>query len=175
MSCPKSPQPAKLVVGILLAQKELIHELAGELVTRFGDVDTVSPWLNFDFTDYYTSEMGSPLFRRMFSFKRLIEQKALPAIKVQTNELEHKYAVEGCRRINIDPGYLLMERFVLASGKNFSHRIYLDQGIYADLTLIYQKGDFRSLPWTYPDYAHPDLQRYLTQVRQRYSVELKRK
>lgn len=173
MSHPKTPPPAKLVIGMLLKQKELVYDLAGTLTDLFGDVDAVSPWLDFNFTDYYSKEMGRPLYRRMFSFKKLIDQRELAQIKVQTNKLEQRYAQKDCRRVNLDPGYLLLERFVLATGKNFTHRIYLDQGIYADLTLIYQKGEFRSLPWTYPDYAHPKLQSYLIQVRNRYSEELK--
>lgn len=174
MSQPKLPSPAKLIIGMLLKEKELVYDLAQALTELFGEVDSVSPWLDFNFTNYYSKEMGSPLFRRMFSFKKLIEQKDLAHIKMETNGLEQAYTRKERRRVNLDPGYLLLERFVLATGKNFTHRIYLDQGIYADLTLIYQKGDFRSLPWTYPDYAHPDLQRYLKQVRNRYSEELKR-
>ena len=175
MSRPQSPQPAKLVIGILLKDKDLVQPLAQSLTTLFGDVDTVSSWLDFDYTDYYTREMGGPLFRRMFSFKKLIEQPDLARIKVQTNRLEQSYEQDGRRRVNIDPGYLLHERFVLATGKNFTHRIYLNEGIYADLTLIYQKGDFQTLPWTYPDYAAEDLKGYLKQVRLRYSYDLKRK
>jgi hypothetical protein len=87
--------------------------------------------------------MGGPLHRRLMVFKSLVEQTELAAIKRMTNELEQKYQRQGQRRVNIDPGYLLAERFVLATGKNFTHRIYIGQGIYADLTLIYQKGDFK--------------------------------
>ena len=75
--------------------------------------------------------------------------------------------------MNIDPGYLLLERFVLATGKNFTHRIYLGGGIYADLTLIYTRGDFQALPWTYPDYADPRMIRHLNQIRHRYTIDLK--
>ena len=174
MSQPQSPQPAKLVIGIFLKEKELIYSLGQSLVMLFGAIDMVSPWFDFKFTNYYAREMGEPLFRRIFSFKNLIEQRDLAHIKVQTNQLEHTFKRKGRRRINIDPGYLLHERFVLATGKNFTHRIYLKEGIYADLTLIYQKGGFRSLPWTYPDYAHTDLQCCLKQVRMRYSFDIKR-
>lgn len=174
MSRPQPPKPAKLVIGIFLKDKRLVTALAQALADLFGEVDTVSPWLDFDYTTYYTREMGSPLYRRMFSFKRLIAQQDLAEIKLQTNRIERSYEQQGRRRVNIDPGYLLNERFVLATGKNFTHRIYLKDGIYADLTLIYQKGDFQTLPWTYPDYAAKDLTCYLKQVRLRYSDDLKR-
>ena len=97
--------------------------------------------------------MGSPLFRRLFGFKQLIQQHDLGQIKLTTNSIEHQYSSGNKRLVNIDPGYLLHERFVLATGKNYSHRIYIGKGIYADLTLIYCHGRFESLPWTYPDYA----------------------
>ena len=133
----------------------------------------ISPWYDFDFTDYYAGEMGSPLYRRVLVFERLIEQEHLVRIKVKTNQIEQAFAVQGARQVNLDPGYLLLERFVLATGKNFSHRIYLGQGIYADLTLVFQDGRYQALPWTYPDYASPQLRDFLLQARQRYRRDLK--
>ena len=118
-------------------------------------------------------EMGAPLYRRLLVFTHPIEQTRLTAIKIFTNTLERKYQHGDGRRVNIDPGYLLPERYVLATGKNFTHRIYVGQGIYADLTLIFQKGAFRTLPWTYPDYADSRLIRFLTLVRNRYMLALK--
>jgi len=138
------------------------------LVERFGPLDLVSAWFPFDYTTYYEQEMGSPLFRRMLSFERLIAQDRLAAIKLDTNDLEQKWAREECRRVNIDPGYLLRERFVLATGKNYTHRIYIGKGIYADLTLTYTQGHFKTLPWTYPDYKAANVQTFLMRVRAKY-------
>lgn len=173
MSLPQPPQLAKPIAGFFLQDKALAADIAQDLQERFGPVDMVSDWLDFDFTIYYEKEMGSPLYRRLIAFKALIEQTQLPAIKQTTNQLEGKYLKKGRRQVNIDPGYLTAERFVLATGKNFTHRIYLGQGIYADLTLIYQKKAFRSLPWTYPDYADKRLIDFLTLVRNKYLLELK--
>jgi hypothetical protein len=117
--------------------------------------------------------MGAPLYRRVFSFERLIAQEQLAEIKCRTNSLETKLSTQGRRSVNIDPGYLLFERFVLATGKNYTHRIYIGRGIYADLTLIYQKGAYRPLPWTYPDYAAPQMGSFLVKVRQKYGADLK--
>ena len=75
-------------------------------------------------------------------------------------------------RVNIDPGYLLFERFVLATGKNYSHRIYIGEGIYADLTLIYQQGAYRPLPWTYPDYSEKAMGQFLMLVRKKYRLDI---
>ncbi len=174
MSVPQPPTPAKLIVGFFLKDRSLAADIARDLSMRLGPVETISPWLTFDFTRYYEKEMGAPLFRRLLVFRQHVEQTRLVAIKRITNELETKYRCGSQRRVNIDPGYLLPERFVLATGKNFTHRIYLDDGIYADLTLIFQKGEFRPLPWTYPDYADNRLLDFLTLVRNRYLLELKR-
>jgi hypothetical protein len=174
MSTPKPPKPAKLVVGFFLQDKTLSERIVRDLQECLGPVDMVSPWLDFDFTSYYEKEMGRPLYRRLLAFKPLVEQSGLAVIKRKTNALEEKYAtVGGSRRINIDPGYLLAERFVLASGKNFTHRIYIGDQIYADLTLIFQKGAFRKLPWTYPDYADERILEFLTLVRHKYMRDVK--
>ena len=173
MSIPRKPKPAKLVIGFFLKQKDLLDELADDLCSRFGALDIISAWLPFDYTTYYTEELGAPLFRRMFSFEKLIQQDALANIKLSTNQLEHKYSQNGKRSVNIDPGYLLHERFVLASGKNFSHRIFLAEGVYADLTLMYSKGRFQTLPWTYPDSADRSMLTILERIRRKYILEVR--
>ena len=173
MSIPQEPKPAKLVIGLIMKDRALFDQLSNELAAAFGAVDIVSAWMSFGYTSYYESEMGTPLFRRLLTFNKLINQDELPDIKLATNRLEQSFARNGKRRVNIDPGYLLYERFVLASGKNFSHRIYIAGGIYADLTLIYQRGRFEKLPWTYPDYADEPITQFLTQVRKKYAVDLK--
>ena len=173
MSLPQEPKPAKLIIGLFMKDKSLCESIAADLASAFGALDTVSAWIPFDYTTYYEPEMGGPLFRRLLSFKDLIPQGELASIKTSTNRLEEYYSQGGRRRVNIDPGYLLFERFVLASGKNFSHRIYIGQGIYADLTLIYQHGAFAKLPWTYPDYADEPMLTFLVQVRRKYAMDLK--
>jgi len=174
MSLPQQPKPAKLVIGLLMKDKALLEPLAAELASLFGSADTVSSWMPFDYTAYYKSELGSPLFRRLLTFETLIDQQELAAIKLATNRLERAYSRNRRRRVNIDPGYLLYERFVLASGKNFAHRIYIGHCIYADLTLIYRKSAFETLPWTYPDYADQPIRSFLERVRKKYAVDLKR-
>ncbi|MDY6905643.1 MAG: DUF4416 family protein [Thermodesulfobacteriota bacterium] len=173
MSIPGNPDPAKLVIGIFTGEKKILEAVASALVDRFGEIDLISKWLAFDFTDYYTNEFGAPLYRRVFSFKKLIAQADLAVIKHATNAIERSFTKTYSRRINIDPGYMLRERFVLATGKNYAHRIYIGDGIYADLTLVFQKQAFQSLPWTYPDYRDEQLQAFLMQVRDRYLVDMK--
>jgi hypothetical protein len=171
MSIPQRPEPAKLVVGVFLKDRDLFQGIVRQLAAAFGALDLVSPWLVFDCTTYYEREMGAPLWRRMLAFQSLIEQDRLVEIKLATNAMEQACMVGGRRQANIDPGYLLLERFVLATGKNYSHRIYLGRGIYADLTLIYRQGAFRPLPWTYPDYGGQAVGRFLQAVRRKYAAE----
>ena len=174
MSRPQKPKPAKLVIGAFLKEKRRMYSVVNDLTEAFGSIDMVSRWFPFNFTTYYEPEMGAPLFRRMFGFETLIEQDDLAKIKIFTNNLELKYSKDHKRVVNIDPGYMLRERFVLATGKNYTHRIYIGKRIYADLTLIYTKGRFRVLPWTYPDYAQENMLAYLEQVRNKYVLDLNR-
>ena len=111
-----------------------------------------SETLPFEFTAYYTPEMGPNLLRKFVAFKKLISPERLAAAKIFTNRLEKTYTQKGKRRINLDPGILTLAKVILASTKDFSHRIYLNSGVYAEVTLLFRKGRFEALPWTYPDY-----------------------
>lgn len=174
MSTPKDPDPAKLVVGCIMNNKEDTTRLFPFLEKTFGPVDMISRWLDFGYTDYYDKEMGSPLFRKLFVFKELIAQDDLAHIKEKTNELETRFIYNGKRSVNIDPGYLVSSRFILATGKEYSHRIYIGSKIYADLTLIYSKNQgFKTLEWTYPDYASEEILLFLTKIRNKYLLDLK--
>ena len=174
MSRPKPPQPAKLVISMFMHDRQAIAPVIGDLCDDLGAVDMISPWMRFNHTRYYSAEMGSPLYRRMVVFRKLIEQQDLADIKNNTNRIEARYADAGRRRVNIDPGYMLPERFVLATGKNYSHRIYIGKGIYADLTLVYHSGSFQPLEWTYPDYREDRMRSYLNATRRKYLDDLQR-
>jgi hypothetical protein len=174
MSLPKKPDPAKLVIGCIMNDKGLIDQIHPVLEDAFGPVDMISNWLNFAYTNYYYKEMGSPLYRKMFVFKPLIEQDDLAKIKVNTNRVEQSFCVENKRSINLDPGYMVSSRFILATGKEYAHRIYIGRKIYADLTLMYsKKNGFQTLDWTYPDYASETMLDFLSKVRNKYLEDLK--
>lgn len=173
MSIPQKTSPAKLVIGIFTSRKDFFTPLASKLSGLYGRADTVSAWMEFDYTDYYEKEMGAPLYRRMMSFEPLMDQDDLADIKLATNALEQGCAGPGGRQVNIDPGYMALSRFVLATGKDFAHRISVGKGIYGDLTLLYKNGAFATLPWTYPDYADKTMLSYLSSVRNKYVYDLK--
>jgi hypothetical protein len=172
MSRPQIPGPVKLIIGIFTKEKGVLNSVSNRLMQQFGQIDLISKWLPFDKTDYYQEEMGGPLFRRILSFRTLIHRDDLVTVKLATNDLEAEYTEEGRRNVNIDPGYVSREHVVLATGKNYSHRIYLGKGIYAELTLIYSKGAFRPVPWTYPDYAEGSLIGFLQRIRNKYVHDL---
>ncbi len=174
MGKPREPEPAKLFVSLIAMEKEVSEQGMGDLRSAFGETDTVSETLPFDFTDYYTPEMGKPLFRSFVTFKRLIPIPSLPEIKQATNCLEEKYAsAGGNRRINIDPGYVCLGHVILATTKGYTHRPYLRNGIYADLELIYRDKSFQALAWTYPDYRQEKVIRLFNQFRKEYLEDLR--
>lgn len=174
MSIPCESDDVKFISSLFSPEKELIDTTINELEDAFGIKDWVSPWLLFDRTRYYEKEMGWPLHRRFVSFKKLIRPETLVDKKMIAIELEKKYTHNGKRRVNIDPGYITLERLVLATGKNYTHRIYLSKGIFADLTLVFNKGSFRPLEWTYRDYSAPDIITFFNEQRERYKNQLRK-
>ena len=173
MSTPKDADDVKLVASLFSPEEKILDKVTLELVASYGATDWVSPPLFFDRTRYYEKEMSWPLHRRFVSFKPLIRPEAIVDIKLQTNELERRYLQEGRRKVNIDPGYVALERLVLATGKNYTHRIHLLKGIYADLTLVFHQGSFQTLAWTYRDYADPVVIGYFNDLRERYKNQLR--
>ncbi len=173
MSHPSEPDPVKLIASLFSPEKEMLDRAAADMEVLFGPVDWRSPELYFDRTRYYEREMGWPLHRCFVSFERLVPADRLAEIKLETNRVEERYLEDGRRRVNIDPGLISAERLVLATGKNYVHRIYLSKGIYADLTLLYKRKCFRSLPWTYPDYGSPETVAAFNGIRERYMNQLR--
>lgn len=174
MSQPKEPKPVKLMASVFSPERELLERAIAKLAGSYGPQEWTSPELLFDRTRYYAREMGWPLYRRFITFEPLIHPGDLVQVKLRTNEVEQEFLHKGCRRVNIDPGYVSPERLILATGKNYVHRVYLSNGIYADLTLIYYKGSFKPLKWTYKDYADPEIIDIFNRVRQQYMNQLRR-
>lgn len=175
MSETRPAEAVKLIVSLFSGEKCLLGDALRALSERYGKADFISAPAPFAYTDYYTKEFGGSLTRRLVAFDRLIRPDSLPDVKLWTNALERRLSVEGRRRVNIDPGYIARAHLILATGKGYSHRPYLRDGIYADLTLIYQNKAFQSLPWTYPDYAGGEMIGMLTRIREKYGFQLKGK
>jgi hypothetical protein len=172
----KEPSPAKLFMSLFTSEDALIQQGVAVFRPLFGEIDFVSGRLPFHFTDYYHEEMGGCLFRHFITFERLISRELLSEIKQTTNRIEGQFADDqGHRRLNIDPGYLSLEHVILATTKSYTHRPYLRDGIYADLTLIYRKKSYQPLEWTYPDYRQTEVIELFNQFRIKYQEDLRRK
>jgi hypothetical protein len=173
MSHPHPPEKVLLISSLFSPEKGVIDRAIAQLSETYGSVEWVSPEMLFDRTRYYAREMGWPLYRRFVSFEELIFPETLADVKLTTNAVESGYLIKGNRQVNIDPGYISAERLVLATGKNYVHRIYLAEGVYADLTLIFKRGSFRPLEWTYPDYSAPEMIAVFNELRRLYMEKLR--
>jgi hypothetical protein len=167
------PRPVHYFASMLFTSGESLRHAFGELRYIIGEIREKTPSTVFSHTNYYDKEMGGGIFRHFVLFAPLLERSFLPEIKLKTIELERQFAVNGKRTINIDPGYITLENVVLATTKGYAHRIYLNKGIYADLTLVFQNGTFKPLEWTYPDYAGEEVIALLNGWREQYKRELK--
>lgn len=163
--------PVKLFIGMISNRHPLFDEVRQRLVSRFGPIDLESPVYPWTHTTYYEKELGPDLKRRFLFFKEPISPDTLHEIKQFTNELEQqrtrKTAEGSLRRINLDPGYIAPSKIVLATTKDYSHRIYLRDGIYAEVTLVYQGKSFVPLPHTYPDFRSEEYIALFNEARKR--------
>jgi hypothetical protein len=175
MSVVRRVLPAKFFLGLIYNPQVSLWDLERELQKRFGIIDRKSPVLDFSaFTDYYAPEMGPRLFRTWWSLFQLQDPADLPELKLASNALEEELAdQEGGRPVNIDPGYLNEARVVLASCKDYSHRIYLGRGVYGDLNLVCRGEGYQPLGWTYPDYRCPEALKYFRLLKDDYRKQIK--
>lgn len=176
MWTPKEPSPVKLISGILAADERCLAAGREALVMKYGSADFISQVWPFSDTDYYRNETGGSILRQFVGFEKLIMPDELASIKHWTNQAEERLAKElqaGVPRpVNLDPGYLEPSKLVLASTKNFSHRIYIGSKMWAEVTLIYS-GGWTSLPWTFPDYRTGRYNDFFDKVRQRLVEQLR--
>jgi len=164
--------PEKLIAGILTTRPDQLKELEYMLVREFGPVDYRSSMMPFTWTDYYNAEMGTGIQRIFLSFEKLVSPDRLSEIKVRTNQLEERFLEEENRKINIDPGLLSLGKLILASTKDNAQRIPLSLGIFAEITLIYTRKQYRPLPWTYRDYQSPEYLKVLHAIREIYKQQV---
>ncbi len=171
---PSEPTPVKLFCGVLYTDEDLLQEAKALLIKKYGDIDYQSDKFAFNISDYYRPEMGWPIYRIFWSFARFINPKEIARIKVECNEIEDQLAVKNNRKVNSDPGYMDYDKVVLASSKYNGQKVYLDFGIYADLTLHYEKGNYFPYPWSFPDFKSGQYNKTFLRIREIYKVQLKK-
>lgn len=165
----------KLICGIISSEEKFFKRAEERLVELYGPLDLVSPLFTFDFTDYYEEQMGQNLKREFVSFGNLISPENLGEIKIRTNALEEEIRKErktGKRIVNLDPGYMTASALIMATAKDFAHRIPLRHGIYAHLELLFGKSDVRTLSWTYPDFETKGYQEFFLNARRIYLSQI---
>jgi hypothetical protein len=163
--------PVKLFFGFIFKDDNIYSQTRLTLEKHFGKIDFESNALPFIYTDYYQKELGRDLKRRFVSVGQLINPADLYKIKIYTNKIEKRLSKNGCRLINIDPGYLDLAKLALASTKDYCHRIYLNKGIFAEITLVFQGKTFKPLGWAYPDYRSEDYISIFNEMREIYKKD----
>lgn len=161
--------PVKLVIGFIYQDEAIFIRVKDKLKRKFGGLDFESGPIEFSYTDYYEAEMGKNLKRRFISFRKLISIGDLYRIKLYANRLEARFMVSKSRQINIDPGYLDLAKLVLATTKDYAHRIFLRKGIFAEITLSFRENSFSPNDWTYQDYRSKEYIDIFNQIRKLYA------
>jgi len=167
------PQNVKYFIGALFTDEALLEKAREAIIAQLGAIDLTSESFPFTTTNYYESEMGRPICRHFWGIEILMSPGKLAELKILCNAIEDKLAVDGKRKVNLDIGYLDFHKLVLASAKYNGQKIYLDLGIYADLTLNFQDGDFHALENTFPDFKSGSYNEVFLDLRNLYKRQLK--
>ena len=173
MAKPGTVDPVKLFVALLWSHPEALENALIELRARWGEIDFTGSDHPFNITDYYEPEMGRDLHRRLLSFHRLVSPEILCRTKHVCNEIEDRLVVDKGRRVNLDIGYLDHNKIILASFKYAGQKIYMGNGVWADLVARYREGRYCPFEWTFPDFRDGRYDQELLRIRQNYREQLR--
>ncbi len=175
MGAIREPAKVKIIVGILAKDSAAVENVRATLRERFGDEDLNLAPFPFTFTNYYKDEIGAAPVRAFFSYETLVERTEIVDIKLWTNDVELQIAeaagTPGLRPVNLDPGYMTLGQFFLATTKDQRQRVYMQRGIFVEPTLYFQDGHFHHFDWTYRDYQSETYIKYLEEVRKRLAYQ----
>jgi hypothetical protein len=172
--------PALLLLAAFSRHGVALDWAAKRAAAQWGPIALASTPFDFNETDYYQSTMGPHLKKVFWAFQRPFDPDQLAAVKRLTIAWEHELAaaagrgdvksddsspITESRPLNLDPGYLTSAKLVLASTKDHTHRIYLREGIFAEITLFFRHGRWEHHEWTFPDYRRADYQQFFSEVR----------
>lgn len=173
MGAYKPPLPVKLVIGMLAGETGLFPSLRARLSQRFGpEEEVLDPPIPFVWTRYYEDELGAEPYRSFVSYETTVPREDIVAIKRWTNALEAETALGGKRRVNLDPGYMTLGQFFLATTKDQRHRVYVRDGIFVEPTLFFENGGFHPFEWTYRDYRSEEYMRYFLRARAKLAYQM---
>jgi len=173
MSSIKETEKMLLFSSVIYNPSVSFNKIRKEIIRVFGEIIYETEELKFEHTSYYAEEMGHNLVRRFVFFNSAVDPDNVFEYKIKSNKIEELFVVNKQRRVNVDPGYATLSKVCLLTTKNFSHRIYLRGGIYAEVTLSYQKKKYRTFEWTYPDYASDDIKNIFYFVRNKFNEQLR--
>lgn len=168
------PPPGRLIVSIIYSQIDAVADALRSLERQFGRIQSETVDIPYNGRNDYEEEMGADLLRRFFSFERLIARDSLPEIKAVCHKIETHLGdrVDDYvfRTVNIDPAILTADNLVSASHCEYNHRIYLTRGVFAEMQLVWAHGRFTRLPWTDPDFWHPEALDFFVRVRESFEL-----
>ena len=171
----QKPPPGRLILSIIYSSLDALADALKVVEKRFGPVQYETIEIPCSDIPIYKEEMGYPLYRRLFSFERLVTRDSLADIKSTCHKIEPLFAdrVDDYifRTINLDPGILTPDNLLMASHHEYNHRIYLKDGVFAEIALIYSGGRFKRLPWTHPDLCHDEAIDFFLRVRGSFEVD----
>ncbi|MBN1395966.1 MAG: DUF4416 family protein [Pirellulales bacterium] len=170
MGQPAPHKPVLLITAAFSRHDEALDWAKQKTVENWGPIALESPRFVFAETGYYEATMGPGLKKVFYAFRRPFDPADLVDIKLATNRWEEEYAALGRRPeprpLNIDPGYIELGKLVLASTKDFAHRVYLSRGIFAEVTLQYKHHLWRHHEYTFADYRREDYQQFFSECRE---------
>jgi hypothetical protein len=173
VSSPRPDHPAFLFTAVLFAPGVDTKKILNELQDKIGEPLAVSREVDFVWSDYYEPEMGKGLKRIFVAYRKIVQRDEIVAVKRTTDQVEKEYSREGKRTVNIDPGLICMENLILATNKPFFHRIYLTDGVYAEVTMFYKHGTYTPIEyWTYPEYRSTPVLEFFNGVRDMLAKKL---
>ena len=170
-------KPVLLIAAITSRHASAIQWAIEKAIPVWGDVTLQSPVFDFTETDFYTKTMGQELKKQLIAFQPF-DPTGLPETKIDSNAWEAEYTSGNShaesRSINIDPGYISEAKLVLATTKDRDHRLYIRDGIFAEVTLHYHRGIWTKSRWTYPDYQRADFHQFFTECRDYLRAEIRK-
>lgn len=170
-------EPVIRFVAIISGDEAVERWARQRIESQWGAIGEVSPPLSFEAGGHYTDEMGPGLRKLLVALTAVADPAGLADWKLTTNAWEQEAALAfpgaSIRPLNLDPGYITQAKLVLATVKDRDHRVYLRDGIFAEVTLSYVGGRWIEHRWTYSDYRTADVAEFAMQCRNRLREHLR--